>query len=174
MKNKKQLAWDKVNEYSKKITKVNEYRISKKEFNYIYDKLGVKNITEIKAWANQKAWQGYNKNKIREGQEVNATEYLSARRGEGKFNREYFRAQQKYQMSDETFKAASMAHEIATGKKLAYKYRANSTQEIADLMLDDIKQKKDEEIIEGMNSGLDYKQANKRANKLISYYFFGS
>ena len=82
MKNKKQLAWDKVNEYSKKITKVNAYRISKKEFNYIYDKLGVKNITEIKAWANQKAWQGYNKNKIRKGQEVNAAEYISARRGE--------------------------------------------------------------------------------------------
>ena len=46
--------------------------------------------------------------------------------------------------------------------------------EIADLMIDDIKQKKDEAIIEGMNSGLDYKQSNKRANKLISYYFFGS
>ena len=41
-------------------------------------------------------------------------------------------------------------------------------------MIDDIKQKKDEAIIEGMNSGLDYRQANRRANKLISYYFFGS
>lgn len=174
MKDKKQLAWDKVNEYSKKITKVNEFRISKKEFNYIYDKLGVKNITEIKAWANQKAWQGYNKDKIRKGQLTNAAEYLSARRGEGKFNRKYFRAQQKYQMSDKTFKAASMAHEIATGKKLAYKYRANSTQELAELMLDDIIQRKDEAIIDGMRSGLDYKQANSRANKLVSFYFFGS
>lgn len=157
-------AWKNFKNYRDRF-RAKKFYVTKQEFDKLYNETNG-NLKEIKSWQQQKIWQGQNISKIREGQEVTNLEYIRAIRADGSFNIARFREEQMYQMSKETFKAASKARKILKGKGFSYKDRSKSTQELAELMEEDIYNKRREYENQGY--------ASKQINLMISEFFFGS
>ena len=173
-------AWKKFKSYRDTL-RAKKFYVDKREFNYLYKQLNV-SLSEVKAWQKQKIWQGqhayidFKENatrhqtpfiqRIREGQTDTSIEFINAMRAEGKFDVEKLRREQLYQMSLDTFQAASKARKILQGKGFSWKDRSKSTQELAALM--------EEEIMAYRQSQLAAGYSTTKANLAVSAYFFGS
>lgn len=110
----KMQAWKKFKSYRDKF-RAKKFYVTKQEFDSLYKETNG-NLSEIKLWQQQKIWQKQNILKIREGQEVTNFEYIRAMRADGNFDPKEFREEQMYQMSADTFRAASEARKILQGK----------------------------------------------------------
>lgn len=136
---------------------------------------------EHDAWKKYKKWQKENKDKIREGQEIHSLgEFQEIYRQAGR-RITVIKDEVQFLVRKKTFKAFEEQYEKATGEKLNKTYkghkslrRTKNTQELAEMLLNEIKDYREAKLDEAKAQGLSEDEAKKKANLAVSAYFFGS
>lgn len=123
-------------------------------------------ITEHKKWKEYKKWQEEHASEIREGQEIKSLGAFKEAFNNAGRNLNVIKSVVRFQVNMETWRAFNAKYKDITGKRLSPKFRRYSTQDLADMLYDDIMDFRRQQQQNGMS--------NKDINKAVSAYFFGS